>query len=80
MLKPLNNRIVIKPVKDTETASGFILVEGKEKPVKGIVVVGNDLVKEGDKILFSRFGYDETEVDGETYYVVSSMSVLAIFE
>lgn len=80
MLKPLNNRVVVEPIGQEETASGFILTETKEKPVKGKVLVGNDIVRKDQKILFSKFGYDEADIDGKTYYVVSSANILAIFD
>jgi len=76
---PLNNRILVKP--DTisnETESGILLGERNEKPATGTVVVGGDLVKKGDSILFSKFGFDETEIDKEIYYVVSEVNVLGI--
>jgi len=76
---PLNNRILVKP--DTisnETESGILLGEVNEKPASGTVVVGGELVKKGDSILFSKFGFDETEIDKEIYYVVSEANVLGI--
>ena len=79
MFKPLNNRILVKP--DTisnETESGILLGEVNEKPVSGTVVVGGELVKKGDSIIFSKFGFDETTIDKEIYYVVSEANVLGI--
>jgi len=81
MFKPLNDRVLIKPdeVKDT-TESGIVLLDNqKEKPVKGVVVVGGKLVKKGDKVLFSKFGYDEVELDKKIHYVVSESTLLGIF-
>jgi chaperonin GroES len=80
MFKPLNNRILVKPEeKPNTTASGLYLAEKVvEKPVIGIVVVGNDDVKEGDRILFSKFGYDELDIEGVTHYVVSDFNILGI--
>lgn len=79
MFKPLNNRILVKPDEvPNETDSGIMLGDSKEKPVTGTVVVGNYLLKEGDKILFSKFGFDETEIENVVYYVVSETNVLGI--
>ncbi len=82
MLRPLNNRIVVLPEKRaTETSSGILLIENKnERPVIGTVVVGNDEVKKGDRILFSLFALDEIEIDGVNHCVVSANGVLGIFE
>lgn len=79
MFKPLNNRILIKPFKESITESGIFLAEGKEKPVKGVVEVGNKKVKKGDTVLFSKFGFDEVEIEKEIYYVVADFSILGIF-
>ena len=80
MFKPLSNRVLVKPEeKPTETSSGILLAEKVvEKPVIGIVVVGNNDVKEGDKVLFSKFGYDEITIDNELHYVVSDFNILGI--
>lgn len=80
MFKPLNNRVLIKPEdKPTETSSGILLSDKtQEKPVIGEVIVGNKDVKEGDRVLFSKFGYDEVTLDGDLYYVVSDCNILGI--
>lgn len=89
MFRPLNNRIVVRPEeKPTETASGLLLAEKVvEKPVIGVVVVGGEVVGQGkitkvevgDRVLFSKFGYDEVTLDGELHYVVSESCILGIF-
>ncbi len=82
MLRPLNNRIVVLPEKRaTETSSGILLIENKnERPVIGTVVVGNNEVKQGDRILFSLFALDEVDIEGVNYCVVSANGVLGVFE
>lgn len=74
---PLNGRILVKP-DDVEavTSFGLILTPSKEKPQTGVVVIGNDSLKEGDRILFSLFGLDEIKLNGEIYAVVSDTAVL----
>jgi chaperonin GroES len=78
----------------TVSASGIFLpssVTDKEKQGQGFVVaVGAGKwdedgekripmeVKEGDKIVFSKYGYDEVTVGGTEYYLVSESSILAI--
>lgn len=78
----------------TLSASGIIIPETakKEKPEQGIVVaVGTGKwnetadkrlpleVKEGDKVVFSKYGYDEIKVDNKEYFIVSESSILGIF-
>lgn len=81
MFRPLNDRVLIKPEeKQQETASGLYLAEKVvEKPVIGVVVVGNKDVGANQRVLFSKFGYDEVTIDNELYYVVSSINILGIF-
>lgn len=75
----------------TKSPSGIIIpdtVKG-EKPEQGIVVaVGAGKYEEGkriplqvsvgDRVVFSKYGYDEVKVGGTEYYVVSESSLLAI--
>ncbi len=78
----------------TMSASGIIIPDSvkKEKPEQGIVVaVGagkwNDDgdkrmvmdVKVGDKVVFSKYGYDEVKVGNNEYFIVSESSILGIF-
>lgn len=77
----------------TVSASGIIIPDSakNEKPEQGVVVaVGQGKwdedgekripmeVQEGDKIVFSKYGYDEVKVDGKEYFIVSESSILAI--
>lgn len=80
MFKPIHNRCLIEPEeKPNETASGIFIAEKiVEKPVIGTVKVGNNDVKAGDRVLFSKFGYDEVTIDGVLYYVVSDINILGI--
>lgn len=78
----------------TVSASGIIIPDTakKEKPEQGIVVaVGkgkwNDDgdaylamdVAVGDKVVFSKYGFDEVKVDGKEYFIVSESSILGVF-
>jgi chaperonin GroES len=77
----------------TVSASGIIIPDSakQEKPEQGVVVaIGSGKwdedgekripmeVKVGDKIVFSKYGYDEVKVDDTEYYIVSESSILAI--
>lgn len=82
MFKPLGNRILVQPDEsEKETKSGIIVVsKAEERPATGKVVVGNNLVNEGDRVLFSRFGYDEVKMENKTYYVVNDFNILGILK
>ena len=77
----------------TKSASGIIIPDtvSKEKPEQGIVIaVGTGKwnedgdkrlpleVRVGDRIVFSKYGFDEVKVAGEEYYIVSEASILAV--
>ncbi|MCF7816176.1 MAG: co-chaperone GroES [Candidatus Pacebacteria bacterium] len=77
----------------TKSASGIIIPDtvSKEKPEQGIVTaVGEGKwnengekrvpmdVKVGDRVVFSKYGFDEVKIAGEEYYIVSSSSILGI--
>lgn len=77
----------------TTSASGIIIPDtvSKDKPEQGVVVAvgagkwnedGDQRipvsVSEGDRVVFSKFGYDEVKLGDETYYVVSESNLLAI--
>lgn len=78
---PKNGRLLIKPdAKETKTASGLILPESSvDKPTTGVIVKGNEEYKEGDRVLFNKFTYDEFQLDGETYYTVDGKFILGVF-
>lgn len=82
-ITPLADRVVLKPVAAEEkTASGIMLPESaKEKPEQGkVVAVGKDVkeVKEGDTVLYSKYGPTEVKVSGEEFMIVKEEDVLAI--
>jgi chaperonin GroES len=91
-LKPLGDRVVVKPVeKEERTKSGIVLPDTvKEKPQEGIVeAVGTGRIldngtklamelKVGDKILYAKYAGNEFKVDEIEYLIVSEKDVLAI--
>ena len=81
MFKPLNDRILVRPDESHEkVVSGIIIAEEhKEKPFVGTVVVGGSKVSVGDRVAFSRFGYDEIEINNVVHYVISEATILGIF-
>ena len=91
-LKPLEDRIVVKPSEEEETtASGIVIPDtAKERPQEGkVVAVGpgrfdeegkNRIpvdVKAGDTVIYSKYGGTEVKVEGEEYLILSARDVLA---
>ncbi len=93
-LKPLDDRVVIKPNEAEEvTAGGIVLPDSaKEKPLMGkIVSVGSGKllengtraklsVKKNDVVLFSKYGGSDVEVDGVEYKIMRESEILGIVE
>ena len=91
-LRPLGDRVVLKPVeKEEKTKSGIVLPDtAKEKPQEGIVqAVGTGRIldngtkipmelKVGDKVLYAKYAGNEFKVDEIEYLIVSEKDVLAI--
>ncbi len=90
-LKPLEDRIVVKPGEEEEmTVSGIVIPDtAKEKPVEGeVVAVGPGRfedgqrvpldVKVGDKVIYSKYGGTEVKVEGQEYLILSARDVLAV--
>jgi chaperonin GroES len=94
VLKPLEDRIVVKPLEAEQvTASGLVIPDtAKEKPQEGeVLAVGPGRVDDsgkripldvsvGDKVLYSKYGGTEVKYTGEEYLVLSARDVLAIIE
>ncbi|NQS89565.1 co-chaperone GroES [Patescibacteria group bacterium] len=83
-IKPLGERIIVKPLKQKEkTEGGIFLPEtaSKEKPQRGnVIAVGPDFkgVKKGDKVLFAKYAGTEIKIEDEEYLVLGEDDVLAI--
>ncbi|HEY4479983.1 MAG TPA: co-chaperone GroES [Candidatus Paceibacterota bacterium] len=91
---PLGDRVILKPLSPEEmttTVSGIIIPDtvSKEKPEQGtIIAVGEGKfddgkrvpmsVRVGDRVVFSRYGYDEVKIEGEEYYILKEENILAV--
>jgi len=83
-IKPLGERVVVKPIEEESKTKGGIYVPdtaSKEKPQQGeVIAVGPDFkgVKKGDKVLFAKYGGTEIKLDEEEYLVLGVDDVLAV--
>ncbi len=93
MLKPLGDRVVVEVIEQEETtASGIVLPDtAKEKPQEGrVVAVGKGRyengqlipmeVKEGDRVIFSKYAGTEVKVGDKEYLIMRESDILAIQE
>ena len=93
-LRPVGDRVVVKPAQREEvTRSGIVIPDtAKEKPQEGtIIAVGSGKlldngervaleVKEGDRVLFAKYGGTEFKLDGEDLLVLRESDILAVIE
>lgn len=89
-LKPLSNRVIVKPIAEKETTkSGIILPDtvDKEKKAEGEVVAVGDGekvlklgLKAGDKVLFGKYAGEEVKIEEVEYKILSEEDVLAVIE
>lgn len=92
--KPLGDKVVVKPAKvEEKTESGIILPgSAQEKPHQGTVVAvgpgardekGNHIpldVKEGDRVIYGKFGGVDLKYEDEEYIVLSEKDILVVLD
>jgi chaperonin GroES len=93
-LKPLHDRIVVRRMEEEEKTAGGIIIPdtAKEKPQQGKVVAAGDgkfkdnagriplEVKEGDRILFSKYAGTDIKIEGEELLIMREDDVLAVVQ
>lgn len=93
-LKPLGDRVLVKPApKEEKTSTGLYISSGaQEKPQKGeVIAVGAGKltdkgeriaidVKAGDQVFYGKFGGNEVKIDGEDFLLLRADDIYAIIE
>jgi len=93
-LRPLGDRVVVKPVeRDEMTKSGILIPDtAKEKPQEGIVeAVGTGRILDngskvpveleiGDKVLYAKYSGNEFKLDDIEYLIIPERDVLAVVD
>jgi chaperonin GroES len=93
-IRPLQDRILVKRLDEEEKSKGGIIIpdSAKEKPQEGkVIAVGNGRVgedgitrpldvKKGDKVLFSKYGGTEVDLDGVEHLISREDDILGILE
>ena len=91
-IKPLADRVLVKPIDEQEVKKGGIIIPdtAKEKPMEGeIIEVGSGrftdegnqidlLVKKGDRVLYGKYSGTEVAVDGNDYLIMRESDIFAI--
>jgi len=93
-IRPLQDRVIVKRLEEEQKTKGGIIIPdtAKDKPTEGEVVAagkGRLLedgkvipmdVKQGDRILFSKYAGNEVKIDGVEYLIMREEDVLGIIE
>jgi chaperonin GroES len=86
-MKPINDRVVVKPAPADEKTSGGIIIPdtAKEKPQRGkVVAVGPGkenqkmTVKKGDTVLYGKYAGQEINYEGNDYLIMREDDILVI--
>lgn len=91
-LKPLHDRVIVKPATPEETTKGGIIIPdtAKEKPMQGsVIAVGSGKVAEngsvtpmalkvGDTVLYGKYSGTEVSIDGDDYLIMREGDVFAV--
>jgi chaperonin GroES len=93
-IRPLQDRVIVKRVKEEEKTKGGIIIPdtAKEKPIEGEVIAvgaGKTLddgtvrkpeVKPGDRILFGKYSGTEVKIEGEEHLILREDDILGVIE
>jgi chaperonin GroES len=91
-IKPLGDRVLVKPHKaDEKTSGGIIIPEAaQERPLEGEVVALGDgaktedgkplvfAVKEGDRVFYSKYGGTEIKIEGDNFIIIREEELIAV--
>jgi chaperonin GroES len=91
-VKPLADRVVVKPIAEQEMKKGGIIIPdtAKEKPMEGeIIEVGSGRktedgallapeVKKGDRVLYGKYTGTEVSIEGNEYLIMRESDIFAI--
>jgi len=94
MIRPLQDRVIVKRLDAEEQTAGGIYIPdtAKEKPQEGeVIAVGPGKrmdngnlqemgVKQGDKILFSKYGGTDVKIDGKDYLIMREDDILGVVQ
>ncbi len=93
-IRPLHDRVVVLRIEEEETTAGGIIIPdtAKEKPQEGkVIAVGkgkvNDAgervpltVKKNDRVLFTKYGGNEIEIEGVEHVILREDDIIAVYE
>jgi len=93
-IRPLQDRVIVKRVKEEAKTKGGIIIPdtAKEKPIEGeVIAAGNGKVqddgsiraldvKKGDRVLFGKYAGTEVKIEGEEHLILREDDILGVIE
>ncbi|RMH61892.1 MAG: co-chaperone GroES [Zetaproteobacteria bacterium] len=93
-VRPLHDRVIVRRLDEEEKSAGGIIIpdSAKEKPIQGeVLAVGNGKilengevrpldVKQGDRVIFSKYAGTEIKLDGEELLMMREDDILGVIE
>ena len=93
-IRPLHDRVVVLRIDEEEQTAGGIIIPdtAKEKPQEGkVIAVGKGklnesgeriplTVKKNDRVLFTKYGGNEIEIEGVEHVILREDDIIAVFE
>ncbi|HOR46197.1 MAG TPA: co-chaperone GroES [Caldisericia bacterium] len=93
-LRPLGDRVIVKPLDEEETKKGGLYIPdtAKEKPVRGeVIAVGSGKIldngvrvpmdiKVGQKVIYAKYGGTDIKIEGDNLVILSERDLLAVVE
>jgi len=91
VIRPLADRVVVKPIEEEETTKGGIVLPdtAKERPQEGEIIAAGPgkyergervplEVKVGDRVIFTKYGGNEIKIDDEKYLILRESDIMAV--
>ncbi len=93
-IRPLQDRVLVKRIEEEEKTKGGIIIPdtAKEKPQMGVIMAAGKGkksedgklipidVKQGDKVLFSKYAGTEVKVEGQEMLIMREDDILGVIE
>ncbi len=93
-VRPLHDRVIVRRLDEEEKSAGGIIIpdSAKEKPIEGeVIAAGNGKilengdvrpleVKQGDRVIFSKYAGTEIKLDGEEFLMMREDDILGVVE
>ena len=81
--RPIEDKLLVKRKEETQTATGILLPETKDKSLEGTVIaVSNEVegIEVGETVVFSKYSGNDIKIDGEDYLILARQDISGILD